>query len=135
MNRRGFLAAIPLIAGMARYAKAAFPAPDQGVKSLFAFNEIDGGALVTRTSKDGTVTATFEALHFTPPQHIDLFIRPALKGADLPEWAADLLDRNELVDIVYDHDTAISALKKLSATVGYTYVDFPMVSYHWDFGG
>lgn len=77
-----------------------------------------GDVIVTRTEADGTVVHDFEALQLTPAEHINSFILPSLTAEGFSWIALGTIDATLPVDMIYDWDTPLAALKRLAEISG-----------------
>jgi hypothetical protein len=82
------------------------------------FQDLGFRGIVTRVTADGSATANFEVLSLELADQIQQFILPALAYAGARHFEIGTLEFTGSVDMVYDRDTPLSALKKLAGAAG-----------------
>jgi hypothetical protein len=84
--------------------------------------------LVFRSQAGGHTPASFEVLGLTVPEHLDTYILPALESARQFFWSRGAVEYLTPVDVTYDRDTPLSALRKLQAAAGGLELDITRIA-------
>jgi hypothetical protein len=82
------------------------------------FQDLAFRGIVSRVTADGSATTTFEVLSLELAEQIDTFVLPALAYAGAQHFEIGTIEFSGAVDMVYDRDTPLSALKKLASAAG-----------------
>jgi hypothetical protein len=80
--------------------------------------ELATRGLVLRSQAGGHTPPTFEVLGLSLAGHVDDYILPTLEAAGQFFWERGIIENLQVVDLQYDRDTPLSALRKLAAAGG-----------------
>lgn len=82
------------------------------------FQDLGFRGLVTKTEADGSSTTTFEALSLPMRDHLKFFILPAAREAGESFWEVGDMAHERLVDMSYNGDSPLSAIRQLQVKGG-----------------
>lgn len=88
------------------------------VTAVSIMYDLAARGLVSRTYANGTSTAMFPAMGLTMEEQLREFILPALVGAGEGTWDVGVLSHSNPVDMQYNADVPLAAIKKLAERAG-----------------